>query len=165
MASLAGVRESSATFREEKAMAALSSPIESRGRLVWRAPDHLEKRTEAPVAEDIVVDGPRLTYAKPSENLRRTLSLEGAPELRGLVEAVRGVLAGDVATLRRYYSVGLEDRPGGGWRLTLVPVEKAVKGFVKVVRVDGAGAQVRRVETVEPDGDTTTMLIEPAPGG
>jgi hypothetical protein len=162
MAAMSRVRERRDAFREEKTLAALASPLVSSGTLVWRAPDHLEKRTEEPFVEEVVVDGDRLTYAKPAEGVRRTVTLDQAPELRGLVEAVRGTLAGDLADLRRYYSVGFEGTPER-WRLTLIPVEPRVKEFVKAVLVEGEGAEVRRVDTVEPDGDRTVMTIEPKP--
>lgn len=155
------VRESRAAFREEKDLAALAEPLVSRGTLLYAAPSRLERHTAEPAEESIVVEGDRLTWSRPAEGMRRTLRLEQAPELRGLVEAVRGTLAGDVVALRRYYSVGLEGAEDA-WRLTLVPVDAGVKALLKVVRVDGSGTDLRRVETVEADGDVTTMTIEAA---
>lgn len=162
MTALSQVREVRSSFREEKRLAGLTMPLVSRGTLAFAAPDHVEKRTSEPIREEIVVDGDRLTYAKPKDGVRRTISLDTAPELRSLVEAVRGTLAGDLEALRRYYSVGFEDL-GAGWRLTLVPVDERVRAFCKVVRIDGDGTALRRVETVEPDGDTALMVIEPDP--
>ena len=141
-------------------MAALTSSLVSRGTLAWRAPDHLEKRTEEPFVEDVVVDGDRLSYAKPADGIRRTIGLDQAPELRALVDAVRGTLAGDLAELRRVYSVGFEGSPER-WRLTLVPVEPRVKELVKAVLVDGEKDEITQVDTVEPDGDRTRMTVEP----
>lgn len=164
MAALATVRESRAAFAEEKALAALTTPLVSRGTLLYAAPSRLEKRTETPFQERVAVDGDRLTYERPAEGVRRALDLDAAPELRGLVEAVRGTLAGDLAALRRHYSVGYEGTQDA-WRLTLVPVDPRVRELLKVVRVDGAGADLRRVETVEADGDVSTMTIEPARPG
>jgi len=133
MTALAGVRESRAAFVEEKALAALTSPLVSRGTLLYAAPSRLEKRTEAPFAERVAVDGDRLTYERPAEGVSRTLSLDQTPELRGLVEAVRGTLAGDLAALRRHYSVGYEGTPDA-WRLTLVPVDAKVRELQDFVK-------------------------------
>ena len=74
---------------------------------------------------------------------------------------MRGTLAGDLEALRRHYSVGYEGT-AAAWRLTLVPVDPGVRDLLKVVRVDGGGAELRRVETIEADGDVSTMTIEPA---
>ena len=163
MAALSRVRESRSTFREEKELAGLTRPLVSRGTLLYVAPDHLEKRTSEPIREEIVVDGDRLTYARPAENLRRTIGLDRAPELRGLVEAVRGTFAGDLEALRRHYSVGFEGEAGDDWRLTLVPLDERVRGFFRAVRIDGRETRLRRVETIEPNGDVSRMTIEPDP--
>jgi len=165
MAALSRVREVRSAFREEKRISGLTVPLVSSGSLLYLAPDRVEKRTSEPFVEEIVVDGDRLTYAKPAEGVRRTVGLDVAPELRGLVEAVRGTLSGDLAALHRYYSVGFESTGEGeeGWRLTLVPVDERVRAFVKVVRIDGRETELRRVETIEPDGDVARMAIEPDP--
>jgi hypothetical protein len=105
-----------------------------------------------------VLTVPLTSEGRPAEGVDRRLVLSHAPELRGLVEAVRGTLAGDLPALQRFYSVGLEG-PADAWQLTLVPVDKAVQGFVKVVRVKGSEAQVTEVETVEPDGDLARMAV------
>jgi outer membrane lipoprotein-sorting protein len=163
MAALSRVQEVRSAFREEKRLSGLTEPLASSGTLLYLAPDRVEKRTSEPFLEEIVVDGDRLTYAKPAEGVRRTVGLDAAPELRGLVEAVRGTLSGDLAALHRYYSVGLESMGEEGWRLTLVPVDERLRGFLKVVRIDGRETELRRVETIEPDGDVARMAIEPDP--
>jgi outer membrane lipoprotein-sorting protein len=161
MRALANVRASTAAFTETKELAALEAPLVSRGTLRYRAPDHLEKRTTSPIDEVLTVDGDRLTYERPAQRVRRALDLDRAPELRGLVEAVRATLAGDLASLRRYYRVALEGTTDA-WRLTLTPEAARVRDVLKVVRVDGAFAEVSRVETIEVSGDVTRMTIEPA---
>lgn len=161
MAALAEIRESSATFTESKEIRALTAAIESRGRLIWRAPAHLERHTDAPIQESIVVDGDQLIYAKPAEKVSRTLDLDRVPEVRGLVEAIRGTLAGDLAGLRRHYSVGFDGSPTA-WKLTLVPLDQRVQRLIRVVELDGAGGRLDDVVTTEADGDITRMSITPA---
>jgi hypothetical protein len=163
MGKLSAVKESRASFREEKSLAALATPLVSEGTLRYVAPAHLEKHTTAPTREDLVVDGDKLTIRKPSENLDRTLRLEQQPQIRALVESIRSTLAGDLQTLRRYYSVGLDGSPER-WRLTLVPLDAGTREFLKFVRIDGSGHDLVSVETVEPNGDTSHMTIRPSPG-
>jgi len=163
MGTLSAVKESRASFREEKSLAALATPLVSEGTLLYAAPAHLEKHTTAPTQEDLVVDGDQLTIRKPSENLNRTLRLEQQPQIRALVESIRSTLAGDLRTLRRYYSVGLDGSPEH-WRLTLVPLDSGTREFLKLVRIDGSGHDLVGVETVEPNGDTSHMTIRPSPG-
>jgi hypothetical protein len=162
MSMLAAKKESRSTFHEVKNVAELSAPLVSEGRLLYVAPSHLEKHTTGPVEENLVVDGSTLTLQRPAEHLDRSLRLDQQPEIEALVESIRGTLAGDLAALERYYSVGLDGSPER-WRLTLVPLNRRVQAFLKFVRLEGEGSDIRTVETVEVSGDASRMTIEPAP--
>lgn len=89
------------------------------------------------------------------------MSLAKAPELRGLVEAVRGTLAGDLDGLRRYYDVSLAGSVAD-WQLMLIPVDGRVENVLASVRIEGRATDLRQVETVEANGDISRMTIEPA---
>lgn len=161
MSALSKVRAVRSSFREEKELAGLTAPLLSNGTLAYSAPNHLEKRTSQPFQEQIIVDGDWLTYAKPAEDIHYTMTLNKTPELRGLVEAVRGTLAGDLAGLRRYYMVSFTSA-ADAWQLTLLPVDSRVERFLKSVTIDGQATELRQIETVEANGDLSRMTIEPA---
>lgn len=164
MALMAATPSKDASFREEKHLSALDQPVVSEGWLRFRAPARLEKHTTRPITEDLVVDGNRLVLDKPAENIHYDLDLRQVPELASLVEAIRGVLAGDIRSLRAHYSVGLEGQ-AANWKLTLVPTEARVKELLKVVRIEGSEGIVRTVETVQPNGDLSRMTIQPSAAG
>jgi hypothetical protein len=156
---LAQVKESRATFVEEKRLAALTEPLILRGDLEYRAPAHLMKRTVAPIQESLEVDGSQLSVTKPGEGMNQTLSLDTYPEIKIMVAAIRGTLAGDIDTLREYYEVGFSgSRPA--WELTLVPRSKRVREFLRVVRISGAEQRMTSMEMIEGSGDTTLMTIQ-----
>ena len=161
MARLAQAPERRATFEEEKRLAALDQPLRSTGTLLYRRPRHLEKRTTYPVPESLVVDGDRLVLTAGQEP-PRVVDLGGQPEIRALVDTVRGVLAGDLDTLRRLYDIRAEGTPSA-WRLALTPTDPRAARFLRVVRVAGASDQVRGIEVVEAGGDTQLLRITPAP--
>lgn len=161
MERLARVAERQATFHEEKTLAALERPIASAGRLVYRRPNHLEKLTTEPMTESLVVDGGKLTIAIGKEP-SRTVDLGSAPELQALVDTVRGTLAGDLATLQRYYSVAAEGT-ASSWRLTLAPATPVVARFVRQVVVDGTAANPTLIRILQANGDEQRMFIEPSP--
>lgn len=161
MTALSRVREVRSSFHEQKELAGLTAPLASSGRLIYDAPARLEKRTTTPFEERLVVDHDWLTYTRPADGTLYTMSLDKAPELRGLVEAVRGTLAGDLDALRRYYEVTLAGSTAD-WRLTLIPVDARVDRVLASVRIDGRATDLRRVETVEANGDVSLMTIEPA---
>jgi len=158
MARLAAVPERRARFQEEKRLAALTEPLRSTGRLLYRRPDRLEKVTESPEAESLVVDGDRLVITTGQEP-PRVVDLAAHPEVRAAVDAVRGPLSGDLAALRRSFAVTASGTPAA-WRLVLVPTDPAAR-LLATVEVDGAGDQPREVVIQQADGDEDRLLIEP----
>jgi hypothetical protein len=161
MRALAAVPRSSATFSEEKSIPELSMPLPSTGTLSWTAPDQLEKHTTYPIDETLRVRGDRLTLERPAQNMRRELSLDESPEIRPMVEAIRSTLAGDLATLRKYYDVSFGPA-GEGWHMRLVPLSISIRAALQQVDIHGHAAAVQRVETRGNDG-ITRLLITPAP--
>lgn len=161
MAAFAAVRESQATFVEEKELPELERPLVSRGVLSWRAPDRLEKRTLEPAEELFLVEGDRLTLDRPGLGVREALALDTAPEIRPLVEAVRATLAGDLATLRAFHEVTFSGDPAQ-WRIVLVPRSVRVLAAVQRITLEGEGAFLRVVETQGREG-RTRLMATPAP--
>ncbi|MBL6077894.1 outer membrane lipoprotein carrier protein LolA [Belnapia sp. T18] len=161
MQGFAAQPRSEARFTEEKAIPELDLPLPSQGTLRWQAPDRLEKHTTSPIDEVLRVEGGRLLYERPDRGIRREFGLEEQPEMRALVEAVRGTLAGDLAGLHRYYEIGFtpegRDAP---WRMVLTPLSLRVRAAVQRILVSGRGAQVRSIET-EGGGGVTRMQIGP----
>lgn len=159
MRGLAAVRESRASFTEEKAIPELDLPLPARGTLSWRAPDRLEKHTTEPVEERLTVEGDRLTVER--RGTRQELNLDQSPEVRALVEAIRATLAGDLPRLRSFYETRFYDGPGG-WRLTLTPRSVRLSAMVQSIEMLGQGARILSIDTQE-RGGTTRMLIDPLP--
>ncbi len=161
MAELAAVPERQARFVEIKTLHALAAPIETQGTLAWRRPDHLEKITLPPHPERLVLDGQTLTLTLGTQPARE-IALASAPPIAGLVDAIRATLAGDLAALQHYYSVGLEgDR--AHWRLTLVPSDPAIARFLRLARIEGDGPTPNLVTFEQSNGDASVMRITPLP--
>lgn len=159
MARLAQPAERRAAFVEQKTLAALSTPLRSQGMLAYRKPDHLEKTTTDPAAESLVVDGGRLVVA--GADAPRVVELDGQPEIRTLVDTIRGALSGDLALLRRSYDAAATGTPDA-WQVTLRPRDPAVARLVREVHLAG-GTDLRSIETVAPNGDVDLLTITPLP--
>jgi hypothetical protein len=162
MAALAARRQGRARFTETKEFPELSMPLPSSGTLSWSAPDRLEKHTTEPLEEILRVEGDRLVFARPAQNLRRELGLDDQPELRPLVESVRATLAGDLAVLRKHYEVRFAAQPDGGWRIELTPRSMRVYAALQSVAIGGRGDAVLSVVTRGNQGETR-MTITPEP--
>ena len=161
MASMHGVRTASARFVEKKFVQLLARPLQSSGTLIFNAPDRLQKETLAPTASRLTVNGDRLTVAQP-DGKTRDVSLSEVPEIGALVESIRATLAGDGATLTRYYTPTLSGT-AGNWSLMLEPRDSRLRNLVTTIRMQGEGTVIRSIETVERDGDRTEMTITPDP--
>jgi hypothetical protein len=157
---LARKAPATATFVERKYLALLDKPLESRGELAFTPPDKLEKRTTSPRPERVVVDSRRITLERAGKTY--TLGLRENPAVAVLVESIRATLAGDLATLTKTYSAGLEGDESK-WKLVLRPLDPAISTLVQRVEISGHEAQVAAVEILQADGDRSVMTL--APGG
>lgn len=160
MARLAAVPERRATFREQRRLAALTEPLISQGHLLYRRPGYLEKVTDWPVPERLVVDGDRLVLTEGTEP-PKVVPLGSQPELRALVEGMRGPLAGDLAALQRSFEVaGTGDL--ARWTLTLTPRDPRATRFLRTIVLSGDGAEIRSIRLTQANGDEQWMQIGPA---
>lgn len=157
MQALAAVRSVEATFQEEKTLAMLQEPLITHGVLYYRAPAYLRKQTLEPQPEDFQADGDWLTI-KMSDQDRRDFNLNGHPQLRAFVEAVRATQGGDQATLERYYRLTfagtLDD-----WSLRLTPRDPRITEYLTLITVWGREAWIDRVEMLEANGDRSMMTM------
>jgi hypothetical protein len=158
MLSLAQVKNSKATFVERKYLSILKSPLEYSGTLAYKAPSHLEKQTLLPKPESLVLDQDILIVQSGAPNRKRTLSLQDYPVIGAFVESFRATLAGDIATLNRFYSVTLEGHPKQ-WLLILRPVDAKMKNLVNEIRISGSLEQISTIEIRESGGDYSVMSI------
>ena len=156
MAALAAVPERRAAFREVRRFAVLDQPLESRGHLLYRRPAYLEKVTEYPQPESLVVDGTRLILTQ-EQGPPRVIDLGTQPELRGLVDAIRAPLAGDLPALRRAFAVTAAGTLGA-WTLDLVP---HTPRLLRAVHVEGRAAEISEITLTQPNGDTQRLTILP----
>ena len=156
---LARARPERATFVEKKYIAILDRPVESSGELAFTPPDRLEKITTKPRPERVVVDRDTVTLERAGK--RHSLRLRENPAVAVLVESIRGTLAGDLATLTRTYSVGLDGTPER-WRLVLRPLQPELATLADRIEIGGSQAQVATVEIFQADGDRSVMSLSPA---
>lgn len=158
MRDLAQVKSARAKFVERKHVTLLNEPLESSGTLIYTAPGRLEKHTLAPRQESLVLEHDRLTLENKERGQRRTIALQDHTVVRAFVESIRSTLAGDLATLNRFYQVTL-DGSERQWRLTLKPVEPDVQNVVSEIRIGGSRNRVNTIEIIETQGDRSVMTI------
>lgn len=158
MQQLAQVRSGQAVFEEDRRVQQLDQTIRSSGRLSFIAPDTFVRETLKPRHERMAVVGNQLTLSRGDRS--RTTLLDSVPEAVVIVEAIRGTLTGNRATLERYFDTNLQGNPEQ-WQLELVPRDARLRGQVSYLRVSGRQHEVREVRMTMADGDTSVMRIVP----
>ena len=158
MAALATVPQRRASFREQRHFAALEGTLESTGHLEYRR-DHLAKITDWPQPERLEVDGDRLVLTEGNQP-PRVVDMAQAPELRVLVDAIRGPLLGDAAALARAFDATTAGTLAA-WTLDLVPRDRAAARFLRRVRMEGHADSVDRLTITQTNGDDQVMTITP----
>jgi hypothetical protein len=154
-----GVTQAEAKFVERRDIQLLSVPILTSGRLSYVAPDRLEKLTLEPRRELMSVTAREVTIA-PDDAEPTVIPLDQAPELRALVDGLRATLAGDEPALRRAYDATLTGQQAA-WQLDLVPRTERLRKLVQHLHIEGQGTSLRRVDTVDANGDRSAMTITP----
>lgn len=157
MAQLAQVRAATATFTEQKTLHLLTAPLTDTGTLTYAAPDQLEKKIFAPVPEDFRLQGDAARYTGPDQQVR-TFSLRQAPQLAGLVEGIRDVLAGDAPALQRFYAIRLSGGPAH-WQLLLRPRDQQLSAYLAWMAVTGSGARITGIDSASGNGDHAEMRV------
>ena len=149
-----------ATFVETKHLRMLDAPVVSSGELLYSPPDRLEKTVLKPRREVLVVE--RDVARRSSGGRTQQLRLDDYPEVRALVEGVRGSLVGNRSLLERYYKLAVEGT-AERWQLTLTPTESHTARWVRRIVVQGRDNVIHTIETEQTDGDSSRMDIQRAP--
>lgn len=158
MGLLAKQKSGEARFTEQRFVHGLEGPLDASGTLSFDAPDKLVRRTLSPRIETMAVDGNTLTLSRGGRN--RTLALDSMPELLGLVEAMRGTLSGDGATLQRYFKSTVSGTQAK-WTLDLTPIDSRLAAQVRSMRISGRASDVLGLEMEFIGGDRSVMNISP----
>ncbi len=143
-------------FVETRHLAILDQPLTATGELVYVPPARLERHTDTPTRESMVLDGDTLSLTR--EGKTHTLRLRDYPEAAALIESIRATLGGDRATLERTYALSLAGDEKA-WTLDLLPADPAVVKVVLRIRISGSRGEVRSVDILQADGDRSVMQI------
>ena len=162
MRALAAEPAGEARFTEQRIVKGLDGPLEASGTLRYAPPDRLVQHTLQPRDESMAVEGNTVSLTRGSRT--RTLALDSIPEMLGLVEAMRGTLAGNGDLLQRYFRATASGS-AASWTLDLVPIDSRLSAQVRHLRLTGSGGQVLGVEMFYASGDQSTMTIVPMTGG
>lgn len=155
LAALARHGDSRVDYVETRTIALLKQPLRLEGFVEFRHPAYLAKHVLKPSEEHYVIDGDNVTVTKPGDPAI-TLSLSSHPALEAFTASLRAPLAGDSATLNRYYQISL----GGSrqhWLLALAPRRSDMAALVRLVKLEGRGDRLESLSIEEASGDLSTL--------
>lgn len=158
VASLKEERESAVAFEEATHSSLLTKPLVARGVLRFTPPSRLEKDVLEPAHERYVVEGDLVTFESERKQVKRTISLDDYPALRGFVEAFRAGMTGDAALLKRIYETAL-DGNRRQWVLHLRPRDPAGKTMLDSIQFTGSEGRILSITIRLPDGDRSVMTL------
>jgi outer membrane lipoprotein-sorting protein len=156
---LAQRKSAEARFTEERFVSGFEGPLRASGTLSFTAPDRFSRQTLEPQAESMSVEGNIVSLKRGKRS--RQMALDAVPELTALVEAMRGTLNGDVATLQKHFNTRVEGQ-NNLWILTLTPLDIRLAAQVRELKIAGVGSDLRSVELWLSGGDRSIMMITPA---
>lgn len=165
---LAEKDNSSATFVEYRYSSFLTRPVRLSGRLYYRKPDVLIKENLHPSREKlkIIADSAEFEKVENGKKVTRTLAIEDYPFLESMVVGLRATFAGDLQKLKKFYNIKMSGS-STNWKLELTTKgvvtdpDKLFENSVKRMIINGAGANFRKIEMFDADGERTVIKVTP----
>jgi hypothetical protein len=157
MSTLGHKKSGQASFVETKYLSIATEPVKSSGTLLFVAPDHLEKRTDSPKPEDLVVDGDKLTIDRNGH--KYTLALTQYPDLSAFIDSIRATLSGNRFALEQVYKVAVTGN-GDDWTLTLTPLDSRMRKSISTITLTGTRDLLNTVAIQQADGDHSLMHLQ-----
>lgn len=135
---------------------ALDRPLASSGELFYDAPDRLEKRTNKPKAERMVLEKGQLTFERRHKQYH--VALADVPQAAPYIEGIRATLAGDRPALEQVFGIVFESSIDQ-WTLRLTPLDAHVVAEVATVRIDGSADVIKTVTVQLVNGDRSVTTL------
>lgn len=147
-----------APFLERRISPLYATPLELRGTLSFKPPGTIEKRTTSPIREVLTITAETLTIDPGTGVAPTVVKMDTQGQLSAYVLGLRAILHGDDKLLRQVFDARLSGS-FEAWTLQLVPRGVQPRRGIRQIVVSGAGAQLRRIDTTEINGDQIEMAI------
>ena len=156
MNKMQAVKSRQAIFNEKRSLQMLEEPLLSSGVLNYQYPNHLEKITRQPKQETLNITDNSIILT--TRGKTRSIPLKSYPALWGFVESIRATLAGDRATLQKFYQIQLSGEEQN-WSMVLIPKNKDMAWQVRRINLKGKQAFLQSMEVIETSGDESLLSI------
>jgi len=165
LSDLAASREASLAFTETRHSDLLDEPIEVSGTLHHGGDGRLVRNTTSPRETTQTLTENHVEIRRP-DGYRQRFSLDRAPELRVLRQALLALLDGDRTALESHFELAFEASDAAenaGWTLRLIPVGEAQAEEVVDLELRGEDARLVSLAVHLSDGEALSMRFEQVP--
>jgi hypothetical protein len=149
---------SSIAFVEVRLSLLLVEPLVVSGMLDYENSTTLRRRVDTPYVETTTISGEGVRVERDGKS--RTFALRRAPELRGLLTGMVGLLGGDTALLSQHFSVTATG-DDNAWRLDLLPTDDRVTQRLRAISVAGRADDLECFVIHDTQGGESVMLLGP----
>jgi Outer membrane lipoprotein carrier protein LolA-like len=157
IARLARPAPSSIAFVEVRFSPLLVEPLVVGGELDYEGAGTLRRRVETPYRETTTLGGETVRVERDGES-PHTFALRRAPELRGLLTGMVGLLGGDSAFLHEHFGVTAAG-DDAAWRLDLTPADDRLRQRLLAITVTGAAGDPHCFVIRDTKGGASVMLL------
>ena len=157
IARLARRPPSSIAFIEVRLSPLLNEPLVVSGTLEYADAETLQRRVETPYRETTTLRGTTARIERDGE-APRTFALRRAPELKGLLAGMIGLLRGDAAALTSDFTI-TADGDDDQWRLDLEPSNARLSERLAEIVVHGRGTEPHCYVLRDERGGASVMLL------
>jgi len=147
---------SSIAFVEVRFSPLLVEPLVVGGELDYESRTTLRRRVETPYRETTTISGESVRVERDGES--RTFSLRRAPELRGLLTGMAGLLGGDTEFLNEHFVITASG-DDATWQLNLGPTDERVRQRLLAITVAGTATEPKCFVIHDTQGGASVMLL------
>jgi hypothetical protein len=148
----------SVAFVEARFSALLEMPIVVSGELGYEGADSLTRHVTQPYEETTTIHGEAVRVER-ADQTPRTFSLHRAPELRGLLTGMTGLLSGNDVLIAAHFQVTTSTTPNDAWRIDLAPTDGRIQKRLSDITVTGAGSEPHCFVIRDTQGGASVMLL------
>ena len=142
-----------ARFEEEKRIALLTEPLESKGSVHFVPPGRLVRRVESPHPSLLLLESEKLVFTDATGTERFDLGANAMA--RVFAHTFTDILAGDLERLRATYEIVFHPETKAPWLLELTPRDASLARAISGLRLRGRGLALVDLEVREGSGDAT----------
>lgn len=140
-------------------------PVESKGKLTYKAPDQLQREILAPIKETLRIDGDQLYIKKIELNEKKgeyieeqQYTISSHQQLATAISAIKAFMAGDIDKLDDFFITSFSGSKDE-WSLVLNPIGQELQKKYQKIQMQGQDLKLLKLTTVSLDDEETVLNI------